>query len=386
METQENITAMEMLNSEPKGFLDKNKPLLIVGVIVLFALAGGFWYYKQRASSPEYIVVQMLAAYSKGNAEEFEKYFDVDDFSRMLWSDYKEWRVKDKGSIWSPLRDTIDSSDAVKVAIRNVAGGKKKLEDLDKIEESNESTVSMAQLLAKLHGYTISAVSDEGDTKKFRLTAKTYDEHEFSFDLTAKQKGDYWKICELRNVGEVCTNFKNFAKESLIAYLKKVQPIQDQYQAMYQAANEMNEKYWFGFFLKSEKNPGRIRRVQESYRTQHANEAIAYVEARMNAEQYRIEELEKVETNPFNAILNSNRLSTSENYLQANSLMKQWLEAGLRGGDFFSKPCEEILQDATAAFEKGDEYDKRVRGLIKEIDYKAESFRTEGNEKPASTM
>ena len=225
MGTQENMTATAVVNGEPQGFFGKNKPFLIVGAIVLFALAGGFWYYKQRTSSPEYIVTQMMAAYSKGNVEEFEKYFDVDDFSRMLWSDYKEWLGKDKGSVWLPLRDTIDSADAVKVAIRNVAGGKKKLEDLDIIEESNESTVSMAQLLAKLHGYTISAVSDEGDTKKFRLTAKTYDEHEFAFDLTIKNKGEYWKICELRNVGEVCTNFKEFAKSSLLAYLKEIQPI-----------------------------------------------------------------------------------------------------------------------------------------------------------------
>ncbi len=365
MESQENVNAVEVANVEPQGFLAKNKPFLIGGVIALFIFVGGFWYYKQYTSTPEYVVSQMLAAYSKRNVNEFEKYFDVDDFSRMLWTDYKEWWEKDKDSIWSPLRKTIDSVDAVKVTIRNIASGKKKMEELDNIEESNERTVSMARLLDKMHGYSISSIIDEGDTKKFRLTAKTFDEQEFTFELTVKHKGDYWKICELRNVGEICTSFKNFAKESVVSYLKAAQSIQNQYEEMNKAAEDTGGRTWLEYYMTNQP-----RRLQGVY-PKRIKQAISYVEARESAERYRGEALQAIATNPFSSVLNGNRRSYSENGIKYYSQMKQWLEMGSEAQGFSKQECKDLLSSSKEIKGKMDDYDSRVRGLIATVGYKA---------------
>lgn len=363
METQESTTPM---NTEPQGFLAKYKMALIGGVIALVVLVGGFVYYKQYTSTPEYIVSQMLAAYSKRNAEEFEKYFDVDDFSRMLWTDYKEWWEKDKDSIWAPLRKTIDSADAVKVTIRNIASGKKNLDDIDTIEESNERTVSMARLLDKMHGYTISAVADEGDTKKFRLTAKTFDEQEFAFDLTVKRKGDYWKICELRNVGEVCTSFKNFAKDSLVDYLKRSQPIQDKYEEMNAEADKM-----YGYSLYKRLDPSKHYYKDNNYYRKSAEAVIAYLGAKADADGYRLEELKKMQVNPFSSVLNGNRITTSEHNQKYYTLMKQWGEEGLAAKSYSTQTCKDLLKESKEAREQMEKYNNRVSSLINSVGYKA---------------
>lgn len=362
METQENATPM---NIGPQGFFAKNKLLLISGVIALCVLIGGFWYYKQYTSTPEYIVSQMLAAYSKRNIDEFEKYFDVDDFSRMLWTDYKEWWEKDKDSIWSPLRKTIDSVDAVKVTIRNIAGGKKKLEDVDKIEETHEETVSMAKLLDTMHGYTISNISDEGDTKKFRLIAKTFDEQEFAFDLTVKRKGDTWKICELRNVGEVCTSFKNFAKESIIDYLKRTQSIQDKYEEM---CAEAQKKYGYSLFKRLDTS--KLYYKDNDYFRSSTKAVITYIETQGEVENYRLETLKTIQVNPFSSVLNGNRISTSEYNVKYYELMKQWLEEGLKAKSFSAQKCKELLKEAKEAKEKMEDYNLRVNSLITKVGYK----------------
>lgn len=363
METQENAMPM---NTEPQGFLAKYKMALIGGVIALVVLVGGFVYYKQYTSTPEYIVAQMLAAYSKRNAEEFEKYFDVDDFSRMLWADYKEWWEKDKDSIWAPLRKTIDSADAVKVTIRNIANGKKNLDDIDTIEESNERTVSMARLLDKMHGYTISAIADEGDTKKFRLTAKTFDEQEFAFDLTIKRKGDYWKICELRNVGEVCTSFKNFAKDSLVDYLKRAQPIQDKYNEMNNEARKMQ-----GYNLYNRLDASKYYYRNNDYFRNSTKAVIDYLEARAEADNYRLEELKKMQVNPFSSVLNSNRISTSENNCKYWIAMKKWCEEGLEAKNFSTQTCKDLVKESKEASEQAEKYNNRVSSLIDTVGYKA---------------
>jgi len=139
--------------------LMKHKKIVAGGIIGILLCVGVLLYYNY-ISTPKYVISHLLQAYAAKNESEFEKYMDVDDFSYMLWSDYKEWRANDSGNIWAPIRNDIDSADALKITIRNVVSGKKTFIDLDKIEKNNSETVSMAHILDKLHDYKIISESD----------------------------------------------------------------------------------------------------------------------------------------------------------------------------------------------------------------------------------
>ena len=100
-------------------------------------------------------------------------------------------------------------------------------------------------------------------------------------------------------------------------------------------------------------------------------QAISYVEARAEAERYRLETLRNTATNPFSSVLNGNRCSYSENGVKYYTLMKEWLEEGLEASGFSNQTCKDLIKEAEAAQEQMNDYDSRVRGLIETVGYKA---------------
>lgn len=308
----------------------RKKKLLFLGIMIILVI-GGYAFYNNYVSKPEYIFSKMLDAYDKKDVSEFEKYVDVDNFSYILWSDYREWKEKDRGSLWWPVRKNIDSSDAVKVTIRNLASGKKSLKDLEKIDETSETTVSIASLLEKMHDYKFISTTDNGNEKKFRVSAKTYDEQEFVFDFTMEKKGENWKITKLNNVGEICTTFKNFARESIISYLKNSQGIQDDYDKRYEDLKKL------------------------AY--------IPFLKENIASEKKLVDDLREFPTNPFSEIINSNRILCSQ-------YLCKFYDISLQIATIPEKKNNPKLMEEEKEAEKNTKiYNERVLSLIKEVGY-----------------
>ena len=290
-----------------------------------------------------------MAAYENKNLTEFERWFDTDNFSRNLWTDYEEWQLQNLDSVCRPIRSNIDSADSLKVTIRNIVSGKKILKELDATEENASKTVSFAQILENLHAPTIITLSENDSEKKFRITAKTFDEQEFNFELIMRNSGGNWKISELTNVGEVCTAFKNFAKDSFLAYLKRVQPIQDKYDGMWKAANELP--------------------TNGSTTEEVAALLEAYYSARKQADDYRVEELSKAETNPFSDILNSGRINVSKNFSQYWDYSLKAIKKGMETKSFSNDEVKALEKQAEEYNELAKAADFNVRFLISLVKY-----------------
>lgn len=333
---------------------DKKIILPVAAAVAVVLCVGGFFFYKHYTSTPEYIVKQVIAAYEKKDFSEFEKYFDTDNFSRNVWTDYKDWLSQNFDVIWTPLRDNIDSADSLKVTFRNVISGKKTFQDLDSIEETSRRTVSIAQLLDKLHEPQISVLSESDSDKKVRINAKTYDEHEMNFEVVMKNYNGTWKITELSNVGEICTVFKNLSKESLVSYLKEVQPIQDKYNEMWESANANAPLGDMQYSLRSEREA-----------TLWKN----FLTARKQAEDYRIAELSKINANPFSDILNSNRIECSKNFAKHWETLLQQFQKGMADRNFSSPEVRALEEEANKYTDLAKKADESVRYLIDRVNY-----------------
>lgn len=316
-QTQENFTV--------------KKNYIWVGLVLIILGIGAYVGYSNYISKPEYVLSKVLGAYEKKDIGEFEKYVEVDDFSYKLWTDYKEWLRKNIGCLWWPIRSNLDSSDAVKLAIRNVVDGKKTLEDLDVIEEDSSTTISIATIMSNMHDWKILTVSDNGDSKKFRVAAKTYDEKEFVFDFTMEKKNDYWAITKLNNLGEICETFEEFSKESIINYLKNSQEIQNEY-------------------LKQKVESSKLRGAE-------------YYKANRDVENDRMLKLEDFTDNPFSKIINGNRILYSYYRSKYYDILLQ------KSIDETKRNDQDLLKEEKEAYNKSNDYNKRIEGLIKGVGY-----------------
>jgi len=113
---------------------------------------------------------------------------------------------------------------------------------------------------------------DDGNKKIFRLIAKSYDDQEFAFDLSMEKRSNSWKITRLNNLGEVCTTFKNFSKESLISYLENCSELE-------------------------------VRYITSMEKLQDIDSVPELLKGRRQAEKDRETELTQIKTNPFSDIL-----------------------------------------------------------------------------------
>ena len=319
------------------------KNVLISAIIIV--CIGGFFWYKNYTSSPEYIIKQIVSAYGEKNLAKFENYFDIDEFSTKLYTNYQDWSIKNSG-IFNPMSNSIDSADALKINLKNIISGKKNFNDLDSSDETSVSSVSFAKLIDKFHSPRIQILSESENEKKVKITVKTYDEQEFDFELLMKNSSGKWKISELVNVGEVCIVYKDFAKNAILSYLKEVQPIQDKYLEMTNKANKLP--------------------TSGSTREESTTLLENFCLAKKQAEDYRMEELSKVETNPFSNIVNTGRIMYSKN-------ASQWFY-------YRSLYARSLIADKSKSYEyektasdyenKAKEFNSGVNFLIDYVGYK----------------
>ena len=353
-------------NFIPANISDKHKIWIlscVLGAVAVVALCiGGYTYYQDYKSKPNYVFNRLMDAYKDKDSIAFEQYIDLDAFSQQLWSDYPINLFDRQDTIWFPLRNDIHSADEVKMTVRNVVSGNKSLTDIDTIAGTSEVTVSMASLLDKMHGSTVTTVSDEGTKKIFKVTAKTYDEREFVFEFTMELKNNSWKITKLNNVNDICLNFRNFYKESVIDYLKRAQPLQDECLEGSKAAEKMpgSRESWLynDYPTYSEYMKSSYPRVKE------------YLLARKAAEEKRVKLFSEIKTNPFSNIVNSNRINFSKNYVEKCEFMLKWLEEGLKRKSFYPNEVRELREKAQAASEKADECNERVGSVIMAVGYR----------------
>ncbi len=347
-----------------------SKKLMGIGGTLILILIGTLTWYHYIAT-PQYIVSEMVKACQKHDINEFEKYVDIDNLSKSAWSDYKEWREQAKSHIFKVMPKDATSKDSFQTIIKNVINGKKTFDDLDHFEESSEQTVSFAGILSDLHDYKVSNEQDNGDYKTFRITAKTFDEHEFTFDVKMEKRNDNWKITEITNVPELCENFVTFAKESIIDYLKEAQ----QYQNLYKEQNEKSKKLkgysWaesrmFGF-LNSNVNP----KPDASFVKIISGDLKAYLDTRISSEKERVENFSQVKTNKFSDILNQNRINCSKHYMASYVALNEWIDAGVMANSFYSQEVKDIRQKANEEGTLSAKYNERVTALVDAIGYKA---------------
>ena len=344
------------------GNATKN-PKMIIGIVVCIILIGGFWYYKHYTASPEFVISQIMSAYQKGNAGEFEKYFDVDTFSQSLWTDHEGWMSRNPDNIWSPLPKKIDSAKALKETIRELSGGQEKIEKIDVIKETEEVMPSMASILEKMHDYKVILLSDDGETKKFRLIAKTYDEQVFSFNFKMEKRMDTWKIVKLENTVEVCTTFKEFTKDSIRSYLKETQAAQDKYLEMCKRANNMEGKKQWDLLRDYNISPN-----ASSFLTQ-TTQAQEYLKTLNEADYYRIDEFSKIKTNPFSDVINSNRMDCSRYSIRGRNLAVQWIEKVQKNREYRTGEIKELRNQWKEEFQTSNDFNQRVGKLIARLDY-----------------
>ncbi len=340
----------------------KNRKM-IIGIIVCVLLIGVFGYYKRYTASPEFVISQVVSAYQKGNVAEFEKYFDVDTFSQSLWAEHEGWISGNPDNIWRPLPKKVDSAKALKESIRGLSSGQEKIEKLDVIKETDEVLPSMASILEKMHDYKIILLSDDGETKNFRLIAKTYDEQVFSFDFIMEKSVDAWKIVELANTAEVCTTFKEFTKDSIRSYLKESQATQDKYLEMCKRANNMEGNKQWDLLWDYNISPN-----APSFLTQTA-QAQEYLKTLNEADYYRIEEFSKIKTNPFSDVINSNRMDCSRHAVRGRELAVQWIEKVQKNREYRTGEIKELRNQWKEEFQTASDLNQRVGKLIARLDY-----------------
>ena len=190
----------------------------------------------------------------------------------------------------------------------------------------------MACMLDKMHDYKIISVADNGNSKKFRVSAKTYDEKEFVFDFTMEKKNDYWKITKLNNIGEICSVFEEFAKESLVNYFKDTQNIENDYK------DKSREDF-------------KITKYTD------------YCEARMNAEHEYMGKLFDFPTNPFSDIVNNHRIMRSHNAYNFYELALK-MET-----DKTKSKNADLIAEKKKYLDETNNYRKKVDSIMKSVGY-----------------
>jgi len=179
------------------------KILVIIGLVMVLAAAGGLLYFWHYTSTPQYSVIMILRSIKSHDWEKFQKYVDTDSLCESLIDDVSEFfteKLEESGAgglIGKFLNKGI--GEALKPKIKE-----KFKESLQKfVESSDTDNENRGELRKKLlMNSSIKCLEKEG---KIAVVALNIDDgnKEVTVKLKMRQTENHWQLIEILNPGDI---------------------------------------------------------------------------------------------------------------------------------------------------------------------------------------
>lgn len=199
---------------------------LFLSILVIGSGYSGYRYYK-HINRPEYKVEQLTKAIKNKDYNVFTSYVDVPILINNLYKTYKDKFIpeEDDGLIskidsylnlgLSSLFETISKSDinnSIEIYFKS---------KLDQLDILSSDTI---QIISEMDYDSIEIkemnISEKKHLITFTLFNKRYN-HEFIFKSVWEKQGDFWRLINISNIGEITTMYKDLEKNRVNESAKK---------------------------------------------------------------------------------------------------------------------------------------------------------------------
>ncbi|WP_400192751.1 DUF2939 domain-containing protein [Hymenobacter sp. B81] len=201
---------------------------LLIGLLLLAVVAGGYWYYHSITTGPKYALGQAVKAVHDHDVAAFEKYVNVESVTGSLVD-----QVTAQSSVLGMLNPAgFLAKGALGLAKPQLAKAARKemqrFVETGSLEGAAESSpkrlvkVSLAGLASKVVSPEssfkgVKYVNEQGEVA---LVGLEFTQPKFDttmvLEVKMRDRGDYWQVTEVTNMGEMLKHVARLEKNKLL--------------------------------------------------------------------------------------------------------------------------------------------------------------------------